>query len=117
MMATPKLIRSVAIGAPFVGLGLSAVLVWAMATVRDDWDVWVMVALFYGALASAFLAQVAAFLMTRARQAPAPAWARALGSILSAGVAIAVLWVWCAPLMHPIVGWGVRQVSVWRFGW
>jgi len=117
MTATPKILLAMATGSPLVCLGLSVWLVWAMATVRDEWDVWIMVALFYGALASAVAAHVSAFLLTRSGQAPPPAWARAVRSILSAWVAVTALWVWCAPLMHPIVGWGVRQVSVWRFGW
>ncbi|MBN1606120.1 MAG: hypothetical protein JW940_05780 [Polyangiaceae bacterium] len=117
MMTTPKILRAVAIGSPVVGLGLSAGLIWAMATVRDDWDVWAIVALFYGALASAVAAHVSAFMLKRSGRQPLGAWLRALRSIVSAWVALTALWVWCAPLMHPIVGWGFRQVSVWRFGW
>jgi hypothetical protein len=117
MMAPSKVLRPVATGSPFLCLGLSAGLAWAVATVRDDWDVWTMVALFYGALVSAVVAHVAAFLLTRAGQEPPPAVAGTVRSVLSVWVALTALWVWCGPWLQPIVGWGVRQVSVWRFGW
>lgn len=117
MIVSPKALRAVATWSPFVCLGFAVWLVWAFATVRDDWDVRAIVGLFYGSLLSALVAHVAAFLLGWSGQEPPPAFARTLRGIVSTWVAITVLWVWCAPLMHPIVAWGFRQVSVWRFGW
>jgi hypothetical protein len=116
-MHNSKTLRALATWSPLVCLGLSGWLVWALAYVSDEWDVWALVALFYGSLASAMAAHVSAFMLIRAGQEPPAAFVQGLRTILSAWVAIAALWVWCAPLMRPIVGWGFRQVSVWRFGW
>ena len=108
-------LRPVATWSPVVGFGLGAWLVWAFAARHDDWNAWSFALLFYGGVICTVAAHVAALLARRRGETAPPEFATELRRALSAVVLVAVLWVWCKPVMEPVVGWWMRQSSMWRF--
>jgi hypothetical protein len=100
---------------PLAGLGSAAALVWALSTRLQEWSARSFVLLFYAGLLCAVVSQITAQLLRRQRQDPLPDVIGQLRGILTLLAVVGALWVWTPTLLEPIVGWCLRQVSVWRF--
>ena len=109
--------RAVATWAPVAGAGLAAWLGWGLVKRREYWAASDFVLLFYGTLLCVVAAHVAATLLRRRGFAPPAPLARDLRFVVSLFAVLGVLWAWCTPLAQPVVGWWVRQIAMWKFGW
>ncbi len=103
----------VACCAPLVGLAALGYLLWALRFRLDLWPAWRFVILVWIAVASALLGTGAAFRAAALTRELVPLrWARTLVWI---AVTLILLWAWFPP-MERLVGWWIRQVTMFRFG-
>jgi uncharacterized membrane protein YoaK (UPF0700 family) len=109
--------RVVATWTPILGAGLAGWLGWGLMHQRNYWAASDFVLLFYGTLLCVAAAQVASAVLRRRGMQPPPPLVRELLFLLSACALVAVLWVWCTPVLQPVVGWWTRQITIWKFGW
>lgn len=110
-------VRVVAIWAPVVGAGLAAWLGWGLMDQRDVWVASDFVLLFYGSLLCVAVAHVTSVWVRRRGLPPPPPMVRDLRALISGLAVLGVLWVWFTPVLEPLVGWWLRQVALWKFGW
>lgn len=104
--------RLPALAAPILGGACFATLIWALNLRLDRWDASAFVLLIYGSALSAVVGSVAAW--KQRNDPPLPESIEALRQMLWLAVVIAFLWVWVPPVQD-LVGWAMRQASMFRF--
>ena len=108
-------LRRLALWSPVLAALFVGSLFWAVGYRLDYWEVQPFILLLYGGMASVAAAHAATRLSRSRSELPLPAHVAELRGVMTLVVVVIALWVWCNPVMHPVVGWCVRQVSMWRF--
>lgn len=100
--------------APVAGAACVVGVVYGLVFRQDVWEARTFVLLFYGALVSGVLANVAWWLVRR-NGLVLPNGVRDLRGLLDFLLAFAVFWVFFPSLSRPLMGWFVRVVGGLRF--